>query len=128
MYDLLNLLKCLGNWMLHLKATQDMLPGFAAAGHNNYTRCFRLYLQGSQELCPCLARPMQEGWFTIRQNEEPFWSGTWSDMTIDQCLMRAGKTHGGLMKEGSPTRKLHGRSGCCLPMAFFLFNFNSTIP
>ena len=32
-----------GNWYLHLKATQDMLPYFAAAGHNNYAKCCRLF-------------------------------------------------------------------------------------
>ena len=27
-----------GNWMLHLAAVQDMLPFFAAAGHNLYAK------------------------------------------------------------------------------------------
>lgn len=70
-----------GNWVLHLWATQEMLPYFAAAGHNNYTRCCRLYLQDCQELCPCLDRPMKDGLFTIHRNEQVFWSGTWTDMT-----------------------------------------------
>ena len=35
----------IGDWDLYLKATQDMLPFFAAAGHNNYAKCVRLYLQ-----------------------------------------------------------------------------------
>lgn len=35
------------------------------------------------------------GFFTIRRSEK-FWSGVWSDMTIEQVLMRAMKTQGGL--------------------------------
>ena len=86
-----------GNWSLHLKSTQEMLPYFAAAGHNNYAKCCRLYLQDCAQLCPCLQKPMDDGLFTIRRNKNLFWSGTWSDMTIEQCLMRAGKTQGGII-------------------------------
>ncbi len=99
-----------GNWSLHLKASQEMLPYFAAAGHNNYTKYCRLYLQDSQNLCECLKQPMEDGKFTVRRNEKLFWSGIWSDMTIEQCLMRAGKTQGGLInithKESARTKWL----------------------
>lgn len=40
---------------------------------------------------------MEEGHFAVRRKESLFWSGTWSDLLIEQCLMRAGKTHGGLV-------------------------------
>ena len=43
-----------GNWYIHLKATQDMLPYFAAAGHINYTKCCRLYLQECQSVTTCV--------------------------------------------------------------------------
>lgn len=86
-----------GKWQLHLKATEDMLPLFAATGHNNYAKFGRLYLQDSRNMCSCLNGPMEQGLFTIRRNSQRFWSGTWSDMTIEQCLMRAGKTQGGLI-------------------------------
>ena len=69
---------------------------FAAAGHNNYTKCCRLYLQDAQKLCSCLSG-FTEGPFAVRRNAQLFWSGTWSDMVIEQCLMRAGKTAGGLI-------------------------------
>lgn len=36
------------------------------------------------------------GKFTIRRTEE-FWSGTWSDMVIEQELMRSIKTMGGII-------------------------------
>lgn len=35
--------------------------------------------------------------FTIRRTDK-FWSGTWSDMTIEQSLMRQMKVHGGFMQ------------------------------
>ena len=34
-----------GNWHLHLKSLQEMLPYFAAAGHNLYTKSVHIYLQ-----------------------------------------------------------------------------------
>jgi len=86
-----------GNWQLYLKCTQDMLPYFAAAGHNNYTKCCRLFLQDAQNLCSCMATSLEEGLFTVRRNKSLYWSGTWSDMAIEQCLMRAAKTSGGLI-------------------------------
>lgn len=99
-----------GNWTLHIKATQDMLPYFAAAGHNNYTKGCHLYLQDSQDLCPCLHKPLNDGLFTVCRNSTQFWSGAWIDMTIEQCLMRAGKTEGGLInithKEAARTKWL----------------------
>jgi hypothetical protein len=99
-----------GNWLLHLKATQLMLPFFAAAGHNNYTKCCRLYFQDYDGLCICLDGPMHEGHFAVRRNAKLYWSGTWSDMTIEQSLMRAGKTQGGLInithKESARTKWL----------------------
>jgi hypothetical protein len=86
-----------GNWALHLKATQDMLPLFAATGHNNYAKCCRLYLQDAQNLCSCMDEKMKDGLFTVHRNKALFWSGTWTDMVIEQCLMRSGKTTGGLI-------------------------------
>ena len=39
-----------GNWHLHLKSLQEMLPYFAAAGHNLYTKSVRIYLQQMLQL------------------------------------------------------------------------------
>ena len=61
-------------------------------------------------MCACLKKPLEEGAFTIRRNENLFWSGTWTDMTIEQFLMRSGKTYGGLVnithKESARTKWL----------------------
>ena len=34
-----------GDWDLHLRCIEAMLPYFAASGHNLYTKCTRIYLQ-----------------------------------------------------------------------------------
>ena len=39
-----------GNWTLHLQALSDMLPYFAASGHNLYAKTVYLYLQFMSEL------------------------------------------------------------------------------
>lgn len=39
-----------GNWNLHLKAVQDMLSYFAAAGHNLYAKSSYIYLQQMLQL------------------------------------------------------------------------------
>ena len=39
-----------GNWLLHLETVQQMLPFFAAAGHNQYTKSAYIYLQMMEEL------------------------------------------------------------------------------
>ena len=102
--------ECTANWHLHLKSTHDMLPYFAAACNNNYAMCCILYLQDCQDMCVCLRKPLEEGAFTIHRNENLFWSGTWTDMTIEQSLVRSGKTHGGLVnithKESARTQLL----------------------
>ena len=48
-------------------------------------------------MCKCLEATMEKGLFTIPRNESLFWSGTWPDMSIEQCLMRSAKTQGGLI-------------------------------
>jgi hypothetical protein len=53
---------------------------------------------------------MRDGLFTVHRQDKLFWSGTWTDMTIEQSLMRAGKTQGGLInithKESARTKWL----------------------
>ena len=73
---------------LYLNASARMLPIFAASGHNNYTKCVSLHLRDCHNLCSCLNKPMNDGYFTIKRNKKLFWSGTWSDMTIEQMSRR----------------------------------------
>ena len=39
-----------GNWQLHLKMGQAMLPFQVAAGHRNYAKALHLYLKNMQNL------------------------------------------------------------------------------
>ena len=38
------------NWELHHQAVSEVLPHFAASGHNLYVKCARLYLQSMSNL------------------------------------------------------------------------------
>lgn len=89
-----------GNFDLHVKTIERIIPFFHASAHNNYSKCAHLYLQDMLKLKENMnphqyERFTTEGFFTIRRTEK-FWSGVWTDMTIEQVLMRAMKTQGGL--------------------------------
>ena len=56
--------------------------------HLNYWKCAHLYLQESSYICGCLRKAMSNGFLTTRRNPFLFWSGTWTDVTIEQCLLQ----------------------------------------
>ena len=89
-----------GNFELHLQSIKEMLPYFHASGHHSYAKSAHLYLQDMMELRSILDpneydQFIYQGFFTIRRSEK-FWCGVWSDMTIEQVLMRSIKCVGGL--------------------------------
>lgn len=91
-----------GNWNLHLVTIAKMLPYFCASGHFHYAKCAHLYLQEMSTLKETLPgqeyeKFTKEGLFTIRRSDR-FWSGLWSDLTIEQTLMRTMKSQGGLTR------------------------------
>lgn len=91
-----------GNWVLHLDSVVSMLPYFHAAGHILYAKSAHLYAQDMCTLASRLPPDVYEsfttkGFFTIRRSER-FWSGIWTDMCIEQMLMRSLKTTGGLTR------------------------------
>lgn len=86
----------LGNWNLHLSCVKQMLPIFHAAGHSNYCKGAQIYLQDMINLEEIMDHSefitfTEEGLFTVRRTDKA-WSGIWSDMTIEQTLMRVLKT------------------------------------
>ena len=88
----------LGGWDLHLKAVAEMLPFFAASGHNNYLKSSYIYLQQMNELPlsnPEVYHNFKKGLFVVRRSER-LWGGIPTDQIIEQCLMRNLKTSGGL--------------------------------
>jgi hypothetical protein len=90
-----------GDWNLHLVAITKMLNLFAATGHINYAKSARLYLQLMLELrtdYPWLYHCFQEqGFHTVRRSNR-FWAGLWTDLTIEQVMMRSIKSRGGLTR------------------------------
>lgn len=89
-----------GSWQLHLSTIAKMMPFFHATGHFNYALSAQLYLQDMLQLEGSInpldyCNFVDNGFFAIRRSNK-YWSGIWSDMTIEQTLMRSMKTKGGL--------------------------------
>lgn len=60
-----------GNWELHLQTVKDMLPYFAALGHNLYVKSSRVYLQQMDNLKthPEVLAFLQSGHHVIRRSD-----------------------------------------------------------
>lgn len=113
----------LGDWSLHLQSVRDMIPFFHAAGHLNYARSSQLYCQQMEDLEEKMSPEEFEafttmGAFTVRRKGER-WSGVWTDMTIEQSLMRPMKSKGGLT---------HGRGVTDSTIARFIYSFPGCLP
>lgn len=91
-----------GNFEQHFQVLQKMIPIFFASGHHFYAKYSMLYLQQMLKLHKIMDITVYDnfvnkGYFTIRRSER-FWSGVWSDMTIEQVLMRSIKCAGGFTR------------------------------
>jgi hypothetical protein len=90
-----------GDWDLHLKSIHEMLPYFHSSGHYLYAKCSHLYLQDMIDLehtmPPEEFQSFRLGGFTIRRSDK-FRCGTWTDMGIEQELMKHLKSSGGLTR------------------------------
>lgn len=105
----------LGNWHLHLYCVQQMLPVYHSAGRSNYVKAIQVCLQEMSKLQDIMDpeeyRMFTEGQFTVRRTEKA-WAGIWTDMTIEQMLMRTihtgaqGLSHGRGMTSNVMTRFL----------------------
>ena len=84
-----------------LETITAMLNPFAAAGHHDYAKAARLYVQliEMQQNTPEIKRTVEQfkthGAHVVRSSDHE-WSGTWTDMTIESTLMREAKSLGGL--------------------------------
>ena len=86
------------DWNLHLVGVSKMLNLFAATGHNNYAKCARLYLQLMHELPdkhPWINNIFYSGFHAVRRSDK-YWAGLSTDLAIEQVMMRAVKSKGGL--------------------------------
>lgn len=89
-----------GNWDLHMKSVFEMLPYFAASGHTLYAKSDYVYLQEMlklPEIHPDVYQKFKEGYHVVRHTDR-YWAGLFTDLIIEQVLMRSAKTHGGLTR------------------------------
>ena len=90
----------MGDWNLHLECIKAMLPVFHATRHFPYAKACQLYLQDMYALEKNMSTEefhkfTRESFFTIRRSNKN-WSGVWSDMVIEQTLMKNFKSIGGV--------------------------------
>ena len=77
-----------------------MIPVIHAGGHTAYAKSSRLYLDQMNQLKTKMSieeftEYTSQGYWTIRRSNH-FWSGNFTDQTIEQILMRMLKSRGGL--------------------------------
>ena len=88
------------NWTIHLEFKRKMLNLFAGKGHINYANNARLYLQIMLNLHidhSWLLKQFCNGFHSIRRSDQ-FWAGLWSDLVIEQLMMRSKKNRGGFTR------------------------------
>lgn len=95
----------MGSWNAQLKCIELMIPFFHAAGHFNYAKSARLYVQDMNDLKEKMdpfeyEKFTEKGYFTSRRTDT-FFGGIFSDQTIEQTLMRAMSVEGGPFKRGA---------------------------
>ena len=87
------------DWNLHLYSLSKMLNLFAATGHNKYAKSGRLYLQMMLDLPkthPELHEFFtQQGVHSVRRSDR-YWGAISTDLAIEQVLIKALKSRGGL--------------------------------
>ena len=76
---------------MHLAATKSLLNVFAAAGHFHYAKSVRMYLQQMYQSFK------DNGYHSMRRGDR-YWAGLWSDLIIEQVMMRSVKSRGGLTR------------------------------
>ena len=91
-----------GNWEKHLYTIKLMMPYFYASGHHHYSKACHIYLQEMSSLEEKMdifeyLKFTKDGYFTIRRSEK-FFSGTWTDMVIEQTANRDFKVQGGIVQ------------------------------
>lgn len=84
---------------LHLACVVRMLPVFAAAGHTQYAKGARLYVElmhmNTAKHATVKSMFKVHKLHTIRYSTAK-WSGIWTDLSIEQTLMKSIKSRGGL--------------------------------
>ena len=78
-----------------------MINIFAATGHIHYAKSARLYLQNMLELSTkypwAYANFSEHRYHTVRHSDR-YWAGLWTDLIIEQVLIRSLKSREGLTR------------------------------
>ena len=78
-----------------------MIRLFAATGHHSYARSGCIYLQLTLEMPKryhwLYQQFLEKGVQSVRLSDRP-WAGLWTDLAIEQLLMRALNSRGGLTR------------------------------
>ena len=111
----------IGDFELHLHCVEKMIPFFHASNHFKYAKSTRRYLDTMRELGKFMpadqyAEYTQSGYFTIRRSDR-FWSGNFTDQTIEQYLMKnlkapGGCAHGRGLAESTQAKFVHAMPKC----------------
>ncbi|KAF4524952.1 hypothetical protein B566_EDAN014133 [Ephemera danica] len=120
-----------GDWELHLSCIASMLPIFHAAGHLKYAKFAHIYVQDMLRLKHDMSEAeflqFSQGGFTVRRNDW-FWSGCWTDLIIEQELMRSIKSSGGLTRgrgiTDSTASQFISSQPACLDIIVAIENFS----
>lgn len=93
-----------GDWELHLKTIERMLPFFHATGHFRYAKSAQIYLSDLRALKTKMdseeCDKFTKNGFWIPRISDRFFSGIFTDQTIEQTLMRLMKSEGDLFRRG----------------------------
>ena len=87
-----------GDWEFHIASVCEMLPYFAASGHNLYAKSAYLHLRMMLQLqtkFPNISQKFLAG-FHVIGTSDLYWAGLSSDLIIEHVLMQNVKSTGGL--------------------------------
>ena len=84
------------DWLLHLKATEMMLPYMFAAHKYNYSRYGLYYVRSMTRIQPDILAKFCRGEQSLHHTAG-LWNGEWSDMFIETTWMRKGHGPGGII-------------------------------
>lgn len=94
-----------GDWNLHLRSVQAVLPLFAGCDRVNYLRWASVYLEDMRQLpqvSPLVHQNFLAGKFVVKRTEGKF-SAVGADMCLEQTINRSQKNVGGVI--GNTKRK-----------------------
>ena len=124
-----------GNFSLRLNIMELFIPIFHATGHILYARSTRVYIKEMKSLKSKIPEDKfhlftDQGYFTIRRKEKYF-AGNFSDLIIEQDLMRLFKSSGGMTRYRDITNNTITNfvnvMPRCIPICTFLESFTGVV-